>query len=119
MTTLTAWLDDLSRDEALVMLASLTHTVQDIDLMLDDALDAIADSLSKDLDVWMNQRKASPLVEKVPLEQRRLMWASLWASHLNVHAPQDGLSEAEWQFAEDLFAALNDMDFSEPKLPRV
>ena len=105
---MTWFIGTLSSDEKSVLLASLIHTLHDMDASLDDDSSWIlAEAMLDDLDATLNGAEPTGFVRKVAEPARPVLWASLWAAIRDVHAPQDQLTEAQWGIAEQIFALLD------------
>ena len=91
-------IESFTHAEKEILLGSLLHSLHDID----DALELrrhgdLPDTLLKEIDAAENGGSPSAFVLKIVESDRHALWASMWASIGDVHAPQDQLDESSWE----------------------
>lgn len=97
------WLETLSDAERETVYAALVHTVHNDEAPFPDE----GDVLMGDLDATINGAEPGTFSCKIPEELRPVVWASMCAAILDVHAPQDNLTEHQWELASAIFDAFD------------
>lgn len=106
------WIAGLSEDERHIVIGCLLHTLHDIDSTYLVGRSEAAEALTAELDRWINDQSAMPtgFVAKIPEDAREPLWASMWATVLNIHQPQDNLPASGWKALERALALVDQFD---------
>jgi len=103
----TEWLGRLSELEQSIILSSLVECLYGFDAVGLDEKFETANAMLDSLDQAMNNGSVIGFATLVPAEARPVLWATLWASLRNVHAPLDNLTDLQWELAEVYFEELD------------
>ena len=103
----TEWLGRLSELEQSIILSSLVECLYGFEAVGLDETFKTANVMLDSLDQVMNDGEPTGFAVLVPAEALPVLWAALWASLRDVHAPLDNLTDVQWELAEVYFEELD------------
>lgn len=105
------WLAGLTEDERHIVVGCLLHSLHDIESTYLVGRSEVAEALTAEIDRWVNDGGTpTGFVAKIPEEAREPLWASMWATVLNIHQPQDNLPASGWEALERALALVDQFD---------
>lgn len=102
------WIAHVSGLEKEAILASVSHSLDIWDFHLDDATVSAGDALLTDLDNAVNGLGKVGLSVHLDETTLHTLWATLFAFIRDIHAPQDLMTDEQWQVAKAVFDFLNE-----------